>query len=308
MKKIILIVLIYTSLIPLCQAQEDDIIYTDYMLFGRREPASLGSVYSALSNEPIFFNPASVAQVTDNRITIGGSVSDLGNSYMLSWTAPNLSISSATHRSDTKDSTYQEYRKELLKFSFAFSNEDLGFQLKNIFLGCGIAAKWMSDRLFDVNNNESGGNALSIDLGLHLTWHYLSLELTALNINQPKIGDTDLNYARAYSFCARYRASSGFMIAVQGINSSSYAGSDFGINIAAQQGFFNQRLISRVQLTSFFKGSEATMQNISGNVGYRPVMPSDLVFLQDVEISYTLSFLSMPQTIGTHLIVLTKYF
>lgn len=307
MKKIILFTLIYSCLIPICQAQED-IVYTDYMLFGRREPASLGSVYSALANEPIFFNPASVALVTDNRITIGGSVSDLGNSYMLSWTAPNLSVSSAMHSTDVDDSTYQEYRKELLKFSFAISNEDLGFHLNNIFVGFGIAAKWMSDHLFDADNKEFGGNAVSMDVGLHLTWQYLSFELTALNINQPKIGETDLSYARAFSFCTRYRARSGFMIAVQGINSSTYAGSDFGINIAAQQGFFSQRLISRLQLTSFFKGSEATMQNISGNVGYRPLMPSQLDFLEDVEISYTLSFLSMPQTIGTHLIVLTKYF
>jgi len=44
-------------------------------------------------------------------------------------------------------------------------------------------------------------------------------------------------------------------------------------------------------------------------------LPSDrpLVFFQDsafqdFELSYALSFLSLPQTVGTHLLVLTKYF
>ena len=92
-------------MLSVCQAQ-DDLINTDYMTFGRKEPASLGSIFSALSNEPIFLNPASVAFITDNRITIGGSASDLGNSYMLSWTAPNISISSARHTADLQDSAF----------------------------------------------------------------------------------------------------------------------------------------------------------------------------------------------------------
>ena len=98
------------------------------------------------------------------------------------------------------------------------------------------------------------------------------------------------------------------MIALQGIGSKTYAGSDIGINLAAQQSFYDQRLVSRMQLTSFFSGTEAMMQNISGSVGYRPVVPEDLYFLQDLEFSYALSFLALPQNVGTHLIVITKYF
>ncbi len=287
---------------------QDEIINTDYMIFGRKEPASLGSVFSALGNDPIFINPARVAIVTDNRITIGGNASDLGSGYMFSWTAPNMSISNALHVSDLQDTIYREYKKELLKFSLGISNEDLGYSMGNILMGFGLAIKRIADRLKDTNGSNFGGDALGVDLGINLFWQYLSFELTAININEPKMRDTDQSYARTFSFCTRYHSPSGFVIAIQGLNSSTYAGSDFGINLAAQQHFLDNRLISRVQLTSFFYGTEATMQNISGGVGYRPEVPKDLYMLQDFEISYSLSFLAMPRTVGTHMLVLTKYF
>jgi len=301
--------MIYISLliISVCQAQED-VINTDYMIFGRKEPASSGSIFSALGNEPIFFNPASVAFITDNRITIGASASDLGNSYMLAWTAPNISISSARHTSALQDSTYSEYRKDLLKFSFGISNFDLGLRLSNTILSVGVAVKQLSDRLFDKEDEEFGGNAWSVDMGVHITWKVLTFELALLNINSPQMGETELSYARATSLCLRYTSPSGFIIGMQGISSRSYSGSDVGINIAAQQSFLDHRLISRVQLTSFFSGTEAIMQNISGSVGYRPVVPVQYSAFQDIEFSYALSFLSLPQTVGTHLLVLTKYF
>jgi hypothetical protein len=65
-----------------------------------------------------------------------------------------------------------------------------------------------------------------------------------------------------------------------------------GFNLATQQTFLDYRLISRVQLTSFFSGTEAIMQNISGSVGYRPVVPEEFAVFQDIEFSYALSFLS----------------
>jgi len=307
MKKQKYITLFSLLILSVCQAQ-DDLIYTDYMTFGRKEPASLGSIFSALSNEPIFLNPASVAFITDNRITIGGSASDLGNSYMLSWTAPNISISSARHTADLQDSVYTEYRKDLLKFSFAVSNTDLGFRFGNTMMAAGIAIKQLSDHLSGQDSIEFGGDALSVDLGFHITWNVLTFELGVLNINSPQMGETDLSYARAVSLCLRYRSPAGFMIAMQGISSRTYAGSDVGINIAAQQSFLDHRLTSRIQLTSFFSGTEAIMQNISGSVGYRPVVSENFAAFQDIELSYALSFLSMPQTVGTHLLVLTKYF
>ena len=287
---------------------QDDIINTDYMIFGRKEPASLGSVFSALGNDPIFINPARVAIVTDNRITIGGNASDLGSGYMLSWTAPNMSISNALHVSDLQDTIYQEYKKELLKFSLGISNQDFDYSMGNILMGFGMAVKRIADSVTDMNGRNFGGDALGVDLGIHIFWQYLSVELTAININEPQMRETDQSYARTFSICTRYHSPSGFIIAIQGLNSSTYAGSDFGLNLAAQQYFLDNRLISRVQLTSFFSGTEATMQNISGGVGYRPEVPRDLYMLQDFEISYSLSFLAMPKTVGTHMLVLTKYF
>ena len=210
-------------ILSLCQAQ-DDVINTDYMIFGRKEPASLGSMFSALDNEPIFFNPANVAFITDNRIMIGYSQSDLGDSYMLSWTSPNISISSARHIATLQDSDYSEYRKDLLKFSFAVSNADLGITIGNTILSAGVAVKQLSDRLSEKDSTEFGGDALSVDLGLHITWKVITFELAVLNSNSPQMGDTDLSYARALSLCLRYKSPSGFIIALQGISSSNYAG------------------------------------------------------------------------------------
>jgi len=294
-------------LVTLCQAQEQE-INEDYLIFGRKEPVSPGSMFSALGDEPIFLNPANVAFITDNRILVGGSNSDLGYSYMISWTAPNISISSARHKLDLTDSDYSQYQKDLLKFSFAFSNADLGFRLGKTSIAAGVAVKQIADNLFSKESTEFGGDALSIDVGLNLTWSYFTLEWAMLNMNSPRMGETELSYARAMLLGLRYKSTSGFIIALQGISSSTYAGSDLGINLAAQQSFLDHRLTTRIQLTSFFSGTEAIMQNISASVGYRPLVPTKYAALQDVELSYALSFLSMPQTVGTHMIVLTKYF
>jgi hypothetical protein len=307
MKQLLLFIITLLTFSGIGLAQ-DDLVYKDYMTFGRKEPASLGSVFSALANEPIYLNPANVALITDNRITIGGSTSDLGTSYMLAWTAPNLSISSAMHKANLSDSVYDDYQKELLKFSFGLSSDDLGYYLKNTVITAGVAVKRISDILSGVEQADFGGEALSIDFGFNIYWRFMAFEVAVLNINAPKMGDTDLSYSRALSFTTRYTSPSGFMIAVQGINSTTYAGSDIGINLAAQQSFYDNRLTSRIQLTSFFSGAQATMQNISGSVGYRPVVPESLYFLQDLEFNYALSFLALPQNVGTHLIVLTKYF
>lgn len=287
---------------------QDSILNSDYLRFGRKEPASLGSVFSALGDEPVFNNPANLAMVSDNRISLGGSFSDLGTSYVFAWAAPNLSISSARHTIGIDESNFQDYTKELLKFSFGFSNTDLNYDLGVMRVAAGMAAKWMTDKLTIYEEPDFDGDAFGIDLGFRLDLQMLSFELIASNINRPQLGDTDFSYARSFSFIARYRSPSGFIIAAQTISSTTYAGSDFGINLAAQQAFLNQRLISRIQLTSFFNGTEAVMQNISGNIGYRPEVPDYLYFLQDFEFSYTMSFLAMPQTVGTHMLVLTKYF
>ena len=128
---------------------------------------------------------------------------------MLSWTAPNISISSARHTADLQDSVYTEYRKDLLKFSFAVSNTDLGFRFGNTMMAAGIAVKQLSDHLSGQDSIEFGGDALSVDLGFHITWNVLTFELGVLNINSPQMGETDLSYARAVSLCLRYRSPAG---------------------------------------------------------------------------------------------------
>ena len=307
MKTTLLVIFAGLCLFTPAQSQ-DDIINSDYLRFGRKEPASLGSVFNALGDEPIFHNPANLAVISDNRISLGGSFSDLGTSYIFAWAAPNLSISSAQHTISINDGIYQDYTKELLKFSFGFSNTDLNFNMGDMRFSAGMAAKWVSDKLTISEQPDFNGDAFGLDLGFRLDWQMFSFELAALNLNRPELGDTGFSYARSFSFIARYRSPSGFIIAAQTISSSTYTGSDIGINLAAQQAFLNQRLISRIQLTSFFNGTEAVMQNISGNIGYRPEVPDYLYFLQDFEFSYTMSFLAMPQTVGTHMLVLTKYF
>ena len=85
--------MIYISLliISVCQAQED-VINTDYMIFGRKEPASSGSIFSALGNEPIFFNPASVAFITDTDLKMALARA-CGTIYCFSTsTLPNLIV------------------------------------------------------------------------------------------------------------------------------------------------------------------------------------------------------------------------
>lgn len=155
MTRVFLMALIFLCT-EICTGQ-NNIIDSDYLIFGRKEPASPGSVFSALGNEPVFLNPAGVALVTDNRVTVGGNASDLGTGYVLSWTAPNLSISSAMHSSTLEDSGYSEYRKELLKFSFGLSTEDIGYRIDNMVMALGISVKRMADRSLPFSRGHLAG-------------------------------------------------------------------------------------------------------------------------------------------------------
>jgi hypothetical protein len=305
--KLLCITLFLNLSFPL-QAQIN-FIAIDYLSFGRREPVSLGSIFSALGTASVFVNPANVALVTDNRISIGGSISDIGDGRVISWIAPNMSISSAMHRVNISDTLEIYHRKELTQFCFGISTYDLGLTDDNFALAVGFAFKRQFDRLPQNYAADAGGNAVSLDVGFLLSWRPLTFEFTVTDLTGPQIQDSEFTYPRGFSFCTRYTTKSGFMIALQGISGNTYSGSDFGINLAARQSFLDHRLTSRIQLTSFFDGAQATMQNISGSVSYRPALiRRELAFLQDFEFSYALSFLALPKNVGTHLIVLTKYF
>ena len=268
-----------------------------------------GSTFSALGTSTIFVNPANLAFVADNQITFGGNVSDQGRGMFIAWMAPNLSISSADQRLTLNDASGQDHKKQLLNFCFALSTNDIGYPSEKFAIAAGFAIKRQADWLYDTNSQKIGGDAISIDVGFLIKWKQIAFEVTALDINNPQLGDSDIYYGRGFIVGGRYTTPAGFMIALQGIGGDTYAGSDLGLNIAAEQSFFNHRLVSRVQLTSFFDGSNATMQNVSGGIGYRPRFKDNkLLFLEDLEFSYSLSFLSLPMNIGTHLVVITKYF
>lgn len=289
----------------------------DYRIFGRKEPISLGSLFSTLGAGNIFVNPANIAFVTDNRINVGRGESGVGNGMFISWSAPNLSISSSTQKitqissgPDEIDELNGEHKKQLLHFNFGVSTEDLGYGGRNSSLGIGVAVKRQADQLFNFNNQKmGGGNSVSVDLGLLLKWKKIALEAVILDVNTPKLSDSDVSYGRGFIVGGRYTTGTGLTIALQGIGGNSYAGSDFGMSFGAQQTFMENRLISRLQLTSFFTGFEATMQNISASIGYRlDPKKGTRTFLKDVEFSYALSFLALPKNIGTHMLVVTKYF
>ncbi len=289
---------------------QDEFLSEDYQIFGRKEPISLGSLFSTLAAGNIFVNPANIAFVTDNRINFGRGVSGVGNGMFISWSAPNLSISSSTQKVRQFAGLDGNHEKQLLHFNFGISTQDLGYEGKNGSLGIGVAVKRQADRLFNLNNQKiAGGNSVSVDLGLLLKWKRLALEAVMLDVNTPKLSDSDVSYGRGFIVGGRFTTRTGLTIALQGIGGNAYAGSDFGMSFGAQQTFMENRLISRLQLTSFFTGLEATMQNISASIGYRlNPKKGTRTFLKDVELSYALSFLALPQNVGTHLVVLTKYF
>lgn len=185
----------------------------------------------------------------------------------------------------------------------------MGYEGKNGSLGIGVAVKRQADRLLNLNNQKiAGGNSVSVDLGLLFKWQQLDLEAVILDVNTPKLSDSDVSYGRGFIIGGRFTTRAGLTIALQGIGGNA-AGSDFGMSFGAQQTFMENRLISRLQLTFFFTGLEATMQNISASIGYRlNPKKGTRTFLKDVEFSYALSFLALPRNVGTHMLVITKYF
>ncbi len=282
----------------------------DYQTFGRKDPASLGSVFSSLSTNTIFLNPAQVAFANDNRINIGLGISGIGNGRFISWMAPNLAISSSNQNSDRSDLSGRSHEKKLLHFAFGISSQDLGYSGKNQTFGLGLAIKRQSDRLTPGFDGElQGGSAVSVDLGLLYKWNRFELEMILVDVNTPQLSDSEVSYGRGFVVGSRFTTLAGLTIALQGVGGNGYAGSDFGLSFGAEQSFMDQRLVARLQLTSFFSGSEAAMQNISANIGYRLDPQHELVsFLKDLEFSYALSFLALPNNVGTHMVVVTKYF
>lgn len=308
MKQIIIAILNFILSTSLFAQQ--NFLADDYKIFGRKEPFSLGSLFGALGTGSILVNPANVAFVSDNRISFGAGGSGIGDGAFLSWMAPNLSISSSEQKVERSDLFGGNHEKQLLHFSFGLTASDLGYGSEKRDIGIGIAIKRRADRLVNFNDDKAaGGNSLSVDFGLLYKWHRLVLEMVLVDINRPGLSDSDAYYGRGLLLGGRLTTPTGLTIALQGIAGNAYADSDFGLRFGAEQSFMDNRLVSRLQLTSFYSGSEATMQNISASIGYRLNPKNRLAtLLKDLEFSYALSFLALPQNVGTHLVAVTKYF
>lgn len=289
---------------------QDNPFKDDYKFYGRKEAFTPGSAFSALGGVSIFVNPANIAFITDNRVGAGLCASSLGYGYFISWVAPNFSIANAKQLNAANEAATQDFKKTLLQFNFGVSTTDLGLTGNRFSAAVGINVKNQGDYLYDENDDLiTGGSAVAMDLGLIIKWRVLALGFALANFNEPKIEDTAYRYRQGYIIGLRYENKNGLKIALQGLSGKRYRDMDFGLNLGVAQGFFEQRLVSRLQLTSYFDGPEATMQNIAGSVGYRISSKGRLFYpLKDLEFSYTLSFLTLPQNIGTHMIAVMKYF
>jgi hypothetical protein len=303
--EIILIIVLSSSLLAQSNGLQDDLKY-----YGRKQPLSLGSAFGALGTSPILVNPGNVAWMTDNRISAGVMASGSGYGYYISWLAPNFSISNARQINYLEAAWTDQFRKDLLQFNFGISNNDLGLQNEDVSFAAGMNFNHLSDRLDNELDSEIiSGEANTIDVGILVKWQVLILEMTLLNMNEPSTGGADSAYQRGWIIGGRYENQQGLKISLQGMTGAYFAGTDFGLNLGAEQSFLERRLVSRFQLTYFYDGASAVMQNLSGSLGYRFSSKGRLILpLKDLEMNYTLSFLAMPKTIGTHMLVLTKYF
>lgn len=303
--KIVIVIAFITSLYS-----QDIRLEDDYTYFGRKQPLSLGSAFSALGTSPILVNPANIAYMTDNRISVGGTASGVGYGYYISWLAPNFSINNAKQVVRTDEAWTNTFKKNLLQFNFGLSSGDLGLKSERFSLALGVNVNHLSDYLYDDRDLLlNGGEVNTIDFGMQIKWNVLVLEVALLNLNQPEIKDSGFTYEQGIVFGGRYENAQGLKISLQGLTGEYFSGTDFGLNIAAEQRFFERRLVPRLQLTSYYKGAEAVMQNISCGLGYRLSSKGRMFLpLKDLELSYALSFLTTPHNIGTNMLVLSKYF
>ncbi|MEJ2543606.1 MAG: hypothetical protein P8Y99_06015, partial [Calditrichaceae bacterium] len=253
--KIILIALLMTTLYGQDNQLEDDYIY-----FGRKEPLSLGTTFSGLGTSTLFVNPANAAYISDNRVSVGGIGSGVGYGYYISWLAPNFGINNAEQETKTDVDSGDTYKKRVLQFNFGIASTDFGIGNQDMSFGIGISINHKSDYLYDeFDKRIVGGSANTIDVGVLLKVKVIAVELAVLDINEPNIKNTDLNYKRGIVVGGRYENRSGLIVSAQGLTGERYANSDFGFNNCVEQSFFEQRLISRLQLTSFYRDSLAVM-------------------------------------------------
>ncbi len=287
--------------------QDYNVSLDDYQTFGRKAPMTLGSSFSTLGNFSPLENPADLAFVTDNRIAFGFSASGQGVGNYLNFVAPNFSISGAVQ--DCENDSGYTHTKKLLQFSFGFAIGDPA-PPESWALAFGLALNPKSDAVEKFFGSDTS-EALAVNIGGVFKIGRSKIELNILDI----VLSGDEGYRMRFIFGYRTVTRFGMRLAVQGMPGTGYGASDesnLGLKMGLAQSFFNGRLDSRVQLVSFFDGDmNATMQCITGGVGYR-LKPKKvrgvIAALLDTEFSYTMSFLAIPNIIGTHMFAVVKYF
>ena len=311
------VVLVLTGAYQVASGQDNSLSLNDYEFFGRKVPMTLGSSFGTLGSFTPYENPAELAFVNDNRIAIDRSISPRGAGIHVSLSAPNFSISGAVQ--DSKNDTNFVHTKNLLLFSFGFAIGDPSAASSRA-IALGLALNPKSDLLavndvFFGDTLMNGGmdsvKALALVLGgiIKLGNSRISIAIHDLVLAGDK--EYPVRIVLGYQTITRF----GLRLAFQGMPGTGYgpsSNSTLGLKLGLAQSFFNGRLDSRVQLESFFDDSgEATMQSITGGVGYRMKprrLAGGLAALLDTEFSYTLSFLAVPNVIGTHMFGLVKYF
>ncbi len=286
--------------------QDYNVSLDDYETFGRKAPMTLGSSFSTLGHFSPLENPADLAFVTDNRIAFGFSASGQGVGNYLNFVAPNFSISGAAQ--DCQNDSRYTHTKKLLQFSFGFAIGDPA-PPEGWALAFGLALNPKSDAVDKFFGSDTS-EALAVNIGGVLKIGRSKIELNILDI-LPSDTTYPIRFILGYRTVTRF----GLRLAVQGMPGTGYGASDesnLGLKMGLAQSFFNGRLDSRVQLVSFFDGDmNATMQCITGGVGYR-LKPKKvrgvIAALLDTEFSYTMSFLAIPNIIGTHMFAVVKYF
>lgn len=285
--------------------QEYDVTRDDYTIFGRKVPMTLGSSFSALGWFSPYENPADLAFVMDNSIAFNLAASDRGTGQHISFTGPNFSLSSAIQ--DRQNENGNTHTKKLLRFSFGFALGDPA-SVESRALALGLAINRKSDAVEALFPDSA--EALAANVGGVFKIGRSKIELNILDIKLSGDGEYEMRFVFGYRTVTRF----GLRLAIQGMPGTGYGidTTSFGLKIGLAQSLFNARLDSRLQVESFFSGEgEATMQCITGGVGYR-LKPKNvrgaLASLLDTEFSYTLSFLAVPNVIGTHMFALVKYF
>ncbi|MCH8838401.1 MAG: hypothetical protein IIA60_11490 [Candidatus Marinimicrobia bacterium] len=276
----------------------------DYTIFGRKAPMTLGSSFSALGSFSPYENPADLAFVMDNSVAFNLSASDRGLGHHISFTGPNFSLSSAFQ--EGRNETENSHAKKLLSFSFGFALGDPA-SVESWALALGLAINRKSDAVEGLLVTDTV-EALTASLGAVFKIGQSKIELNILDLKLSGDDGYEMRFVLGYRTVTRF----GLRLAFQGMPGTGYDQSNFGLKIGLAQSLFNARLDSRLQLVSFFsEEGEATMQNITAGVGYR-LKPKNvrgaLASLLDTEFSYTLSFLAVPNVIGTHMFALVKYF